>query len=99
LFTNCLLLCAAHGVELSSTHPSPYFGDGAMLSLVITCVCLRVGASGSLGLAPQQQQQLQQLTNGVQLTPAMLQAAAKAMAASGGLEHLNRMRSAGAAWW
>ncbi len=61
-------------------------------------ICPHAGASGSLGLAPQQQQQLQQLTNGVQLTPAMLQAAAKAMAASGGLEHLNRMRSAGAAW-
>ena len=82
----------------ATTHPpttTPVPGIEAELSHTYPCAC--AGAGGSLGLAPQQQQQLQQLTNGVQLTPAMLQAAAKAMAASGGLEHLNRMRSAGAA--
>ena len=54
------------------------------------------GSSGAASLPLQQQQHLQQLANGLQLSPAMLQAAARAAAANGGLDQLNCMRSAGA---
>ncbi len=73
----------------------PCAASGRGFSSIETALLPIAGTSGAAALAPQQQQQLQQLANGLQLSPAMLQAAAKAAAVSGGLDQLNCMRSAG----
>ena len=73
---------------MSCAWGTTFSSDGAFF--------LSAGTTGAAALPPQHQQQLQQLANGLQLSPAMLQAAAKAAAASGGLDQLNCMRSAGA---